>query len=44
MVGMCHPDRYQDAGEAVRERATRQMAELNEAYRMMCAELFERAA
>jgi DnaJ-domain-containing protein 1 len=44
MVGMCHPDRYHDAGEAVRERATRQMAELNEAYRMMCESLMEQAA
>lgn len=44
MVGICHPDRYQDATEAVRARATRQMAELNQAYRMVCESLFEQAA
>jgi DnaJ-domain-containing protein 1 len=44
MVGMCHPDKYQHAAEAVRARATRQMAELNEAYRMLCESLMEQAA
>ncbi|HEV2618965.1 MAG TPA: J domain-containing protein [Acidobacteriaceae bacterium] len=43
-VGMCHPDKHQSASEAVKARATRQMAELNEAYRMLCAGLMEEAA
>jgi hypothetical protein len=41
---MCHPDKYQHAAEAVRVRATREMAELNEAYRMLCESLVEQAA
>jgi hypothetical protein len=44
MVGLCHPDKYQHATEAVRARATQQMAELNEAYRMLCESLMEQAA
>ena len=36
IVGECHPDRLERASEAVRQRATRQMAAINEAYRLLC--------
>jgi DnaJ-domain-containing protein 1 len=36
MVSEWHPDRLQYASEAVRERATQQMAAINEAYRLLC--------
>jgi hypothetical protein len=36
MVSQWHPDRLQHASEAVHERATQQMAAINEAYRLLC--------
>jgi curved DNA-binding protein CbpA len=44
MVGQWHPDRLQFTTEAVRKHATQHMASLNEAYRLLCASLLERAA
>lgn len=44
MVIQCHPDRHQRATEAVRRSATEQMAELNEAYRLLRTMLLENAA
>ena len=44
MVSQWHPDRLQHATEAVRERATQQMADLNEAYRLLCTSPLEDAA
>ncbi|HEV2644811.1 MAG TPA: J domain-containing protein [Acidobacteriaceae bacterium] len=43
MVGVCHPDKFQHAAEAVRARATQALAEANEAYRLLCEELVEAA-
>jgi hypothetical protein len=44
MVSDCHPDRMQHAPEPVRRRATQQLADLNEAYRLLCEALMEQAA
>lgn len=44
MVGQWHPDRLQHPSEAACRQATRQMAALNEAYRMLCEALLEEAA
>jgi hypothetical protein len=44
MVGQWHPDRLQHASEDACRQATRQMAALNEAYRMLCEALLEEAA
>jgi hypothetical protein len=43
-VSQCHPDRCQDASDAVRRRATQQLADLNEAYRVLSEQLFHQAA
>lgn len=40
----CHPDRCQDASARVRRHATRQLADLNEAYRILCEHLLNQAA
>lgn len=44
MVGQSHPDRLQHATEAARCHATRQMADLNEAYRLLCTAMKQEAA
>jgi hypothetical protein len=44
LVRECHPDQLQLAPSEIREQATRQMAELNEAYRMLCAAQLQIAA
>jgi DnaJ-domain-containing protein 1 len=44
MVSQCHPDRLQDATDAVREHANQQVASLNEAYHTLCAAQLEGAA
>lgn len=44
LVIECHPDRLQRASDAVRQHATEQMAELNEAYRLLRITLLENAA
>ena len=43
-VSQCHPDHLQRATEEVRKLATQQMAELNDAYRLLCAVLPQQAA
>lgn len=43
-VSQCHPDRLHSATDAVRKLATEQMAELNDAYRLLCDLLPHRAA
>jgi DnaJ domain len=43
-VGQCHPDRCQGASNAVRRRATQQLAALNEAYRLLCESLLHQVA
>jgi curved DNA-binding protein CbpA len=35
MAGAWHPDRVASGAEAVRQAATEQMAEINEAYRVL---------
>jgi DnaJ-domain-containing protein 1 len=44
MVSQWHPDLYEGHGEAIRQRATEQMASINEAYRLLCAGLMQEAA
>jgi DnaJ-domain-containing protein 1 len=44
MVIQCHPDRLQGATDAVRHRATKQLADINEAYRLLCEDLLKQAA
>jgi hypothetical protein len=44
MVSQCHPDRFQHAPDSIRHHATQQMAELNEAYRVLCENLLRQAA
>jgi DnaJ-domain-containing protein 1 len=44
MVGQWHPDRLQHATDRERHHATQQMATLNEAYRMLCTALLQKAA
>lgn len=44
MVGQWHPDRLQFTSDAIRTHATRHMAELNEAYRLLCSTELEQAA
>jgi DnaJ-class molecular chaperone len=39
MVGQWHPDRLECRAEDVRQLATRQMASINEAYRLLCSSL-----
>jgi DnaJ-domain-containing protein 1 len=43
-VSECHPDRLHGANEQMRQLATEQMAELNHAYRVLCALLLQQAA
>jgi DnaJ-domain-containing protein 1 len=43
-VTECHPDRQQRASEAVRQQATCQLADLNEAYRLLRTTLLRNAA
>jgi hypothetical protein len=44
MVIQCHPDRFPDATDAARRHATQQLAEVNEAYRILCEDLLNQAA
>ena len=43
-VIQCHPDHCQHATEAVRRHATQQVADLNEAYRVLCDGLLNQLA
>jgi curved DNA-binding protein CbpA len=37
VVNQIHPDRLEDRDEGVRRLANDQMAEINEAYRLLCS-------
>jgi DnaJ-domain-containing protein 1 len=43
-VSQCHPDRLRGVNDSDRQLATEQMAELNQAYRLLCDLLLQKAA
>jgi DnaJ-domain-containing protein 1 len=43
-VIQCHPDRFPGASDAIYRTATQQLADLNQAYRLLCEDLLNQAA